>query len=255
MTTGVLYFSLLLARVAAFVGALPLLGGTSVPRLVRATLALVLTIFWFGTMVAKLPAGHLEETIPTTWLYFALAMGREAILGLLLGFAFGLMLVPARIAGEYITQEMGLTLGSLVSAAGTTPSGPATQIFEMIAALLFFGLDGHHIFFTVMHGTLVHYPLGQGLPQLPPLEQVVSATALAEEWGLLIAAPVGCILFLTTIILALMMKAAPQLNLYSVGFPLRLGAGLGGIVILLPNLLATMVHVFGRFRELLLRMV
>lgn len=255
MTTAVLYFSLLLARVAAFVSALPLLGGSSVPRLVRATLVLVLTVFWFGSIVPGLPADALTQPAQTPWLFLAIALGREAILGLLLGFAFGLVLVPARVAGEYITEEMGLTLGSLVSAAGTAPTGPLTQLFEMIAMLLFFGLDGHHVFFSLLHSTLSQYPLGQGVPQLPPLQQVTAMTALTQEWGLLLAAPVACVLFLTTILLALLMKAAPQLSLYSVGFPLRLGAGLGAIILFLPNLLANLASIFGRLQELLLRLI
>jgi flagellar biosynthesis protein FliR len=56
-------------------------------------------------------------------------------------------------------------------------------------------------------------------------------------------------------VLALMTKAAPQLNLYSVGFPLRLATGLVGLLLFFPQMVWNMVTVFGRFEQLLARLI
>jgi flagellar biosynthetic protein FliR len=80
---------------------------------------------------------------------------------------------------------------------------------------------------------------------------LVSAASAAEEGGILLVAPVCLCLFLTTAVLALMTRAAPQLNLYSVGFPLRVLVCLGAAVVLLPNILTGMIGMFSYFLGLL----
>src|SRR5262249_1599922 len=154
-----------------------------------------------------------------------IALGREALLGGLVGYLFGLFLMPARIAGDFLAQEMGLSFGNMVGVTGEVNATALSTIFEMLAALTFFSLDGHHVFLGVMHGTFEHYPVGGGLPSLSVPQIVAGATAV-EEWGLMLSAPVAFCLFLTTIVLTLLARATPQLNLYTVGFPLRLGVGL-----------------------------
>ena len=73
----------------------------------------------------------------------------------------------------------------------------------------------------------------------------------AQEGGLLLAAPVAFCLFLTTVVLALMTRAAPQLNLPSIGFPLRVLVCLGALLLMLPKLFPGMVSLFAYFLDLL----
>jgi flagellar biosynthetic protein FliR len=248
----VVSFSLILARVATFVALLPVLGGNNVPRLVKAGFALALTVLWFGSWQTLPGQMFLEQGPHLHWLYYLVALGRETILGAVLGFAFSLFLVPVRVAGEYIGQEMGLTLGSLSDPTAESSSTAITQILEMLSTLLFLGLDGHHVFLAALHSTFARWPIGGALPGLP-LAQLVHGTAAAQEWGLLLAAPVGVCLFLTTIALALMARVAPQLNIFSVGFALRLVVGMAAVLMLLPDLGAALISLFGRIGELLLR--
>jgi flagellar biosynthetic protein FliR len=107
----------------------------------------------------------------------------------------------------------------------------------------------HHVFLLVLQETFQHLPIGQGF-QLPNWD-LVSAAGAAEEGGLLLVAPIGLCLSLTTVVLALMTRAAPQLNLYSVGFPLRVLVCLGAVLMLLPQMLTAMIGMFSCFLELL----
>ncbi len=254
MVNVVIAFTMLLARVATFVAVLPVFGG-QVPRTVKLGLILSLTLFWFGALNGVVvDRAWLNRDTPVSWLGFGLVLGREIILGALLGYAFSLLLAPAQIAGEYLTEEMGLSFGVQVDPTGGSSSGALTQLFLSLTVLLFLGLDIHHFFLAAFDNLLTRYPIGGPLPgwRMP---QLVTGVAAVEEWGLLLAAPVGVVLFLTAVLLALVTRAAPQLNLYSVGFPLRLAAGLAGILLFLPQLLANLTTIFGRLVELLTRMV
>ena len=249
------YFSLYLARVGTFVAVLPLWSRHNIPHLVKVGLSLALAAMWFGSGIRLPPASSwAQHASDISWLAYGLALGKEAVLGALLGYAMGLFLLPATVAGEYLTQEMGFSFGSMLGAGGNVTSGALTLIFEAIAILIFLGLDGHHVFFAVLHGTFQQYPVGVGMPPVP-MANLLSAATITQEWGLMLAAPVALCLFLTTVVLVLLARAAPQLNLYTVGFPLRLGVGLAATLVLLPNMVTTLVGIFGRFTELLAGLV
>jgi flagellar biosynthesis protein FliR len=104
MANLVVIFSLILTRVGAFVAVLPLFGGVNVPRLVKADLAFALATVWFGNVCAAPPPWLLDRPPETSYFAYGLAAGREAALGALLGYAFGLFQVPARACGEFLEE-------------------------------------------------------------------------------------------------------------------------------------------------------
>jgi flagellar biosynthetic protein FliR len=246
-------FGLILTRVATFVNVVPIIGGGNTPRLVKLGLAMALAVFWFNFEVVP-SAVVLTRAAEISWVGYGLALGREAVLGTAIGYVLGLFLVPARVAGEFITQQMGLSLGATIDPASNTSMGAVTHVFEMLAILLFFGLDGHHVFLAVMHGSFARWPIGGPLGELPT-EAFITGGAMAQEWGVLIAAPVAACMFLTTTVLALMARAAPQMNVFSVGFALQIGTGLLALWLLMPNLLSAMVAQFERLGDYLVRLV
>jgi flagellar biosynthetic protein FliR len=249
----VIPMSLILARVAAFVGVLPVFGGTQTPNLVKLGLTMALTVMWstsmFGETLGQMPATATTPTMTAVWI---LALGREAAFGALFGFLFSLFLLPARIAGEFLAQEMGLSFGAMASAVGTGSETTPATILELFASLLFLGLDLHHVFLAVLDATFRRFPVGQGLSL--PMCDAVGATASAEEWGILLGMPVALCLFVATIALAFLNRAAPQLNLYTVGFPLRLIVGLGALVVMLPYMIAGIVQGLTEFADMVSRL-
>ncbi len=237
-------FALTLARVGTFIYVLPLLGGSNVPRTVKIGFSLVLSILIYTNESST----HVV-TGSASWFGFGLALGREMILGGLLGFVMSLFLLPAHIAAEFITQEAGLSFASIVTATGDGSGSALSTFFELLASIVFFELDLHHVFLLVLQETFQHMPIDRGFAL--PKWDLVSAVSAAQEGGLLLAAPVALCLFVTTLVLALMTRAAPQLNLYSVGFPVRVLICLIALIVLLPQLLNGMVGFFGYIMAML----
>ena len=237
-------FALTLARVGTFIHILPLLGGSNVPRSVKIGFSLALSAMIFTNEAST----HVVAGL-SSWVGFGVAMGREMILGSVLGFALSLFLLPAHVAAEFITQEAGLSFGSVLTGTGDGSASSLTAFFEMLAALVFFELDLHHVFLLVLQETFQYAPIGGGF-QLPSWD-LVTAVSAAEEGGVLLAAPVALCLFVTTLVLALLTRAAPQLNLYSVGFPVRVIVSLVALLVLVPQLVSGMVSLFGYTMALL----
>jgi flagellar biosynthetic protein FliR len=250
----VIFFSLVLARVSFFVALLPLLGGQQTPRLVKVGLSVALSVMWSYTFLEGVGGDAvLHEAQNVAWLSWGLALAREAVLGALFGFLFGLFLVPARVAGEFISQEIGLSFGNQVAMSGSGSDTPLTVILDLFSSMLFFHLNIHHLFLSALHRSFQRFPVGPSY-QIPICDAVAHAAA-AQEWGLMVAAPVIVGLFLTTVILALLTRAAPQLNLYTVGFPLRIIVGMAALLAFLPQLLGGLGNMMAQFAEMLAEIV
>lgn len=244
MTPGiVVYAALVLARIAAFVAVVPPFAART-PRLVRAGFVVALSAFYLGAVGPDWDptfAGKVHEVNPVR---YAVALAREAIIGAAMGFAFGLFLLPARLAGEFVTTQVGLNVAPLPGPTDAEAAGVVTNIFETVAALVFLGADGHHIVLSALHASFAALPLGGAA--IPQAGRMVNGLATAYEMGLLLAAPLAVCLFLLAITLAVMARAAPQLNIYSVGFTLQVLVVLVGGLFLIPEFVMTLLAIVGR---------
>jgi flagellar biosynthetic protein FliR len=247
-------FSLILARVATFVVALPLLGSRLVPRSIKVGLTVSLTSMWFFSHGNAPVQSSLFPDEGIHWMAYGVALARESLLGAILGYAFSLFLVPARVAGEFIGQEMGLSLANLTDPAGENSATLLGQLFEMIGVLVLFAIDGHHVWLASLHATFERWPIGGPIESLPVVP-LVSGLAAAHEWGLILAAPVGICTFVTAIVLALMARTSPQLNLFSIGFALRLTVGLLAAALFLPEFVTSFAAIASRFSDFLSRLL
>jgi flagellar biosynthetic protein FliR len=236
---------LVLARVGAFVGVMPLFGSRT-PRTVRAGFAIALTAFFLSSappQVGQQVAGDIDP------LRYGFAVVREGLLGAAMGFVFGLFLLPARVAGEFVTQQIGLNTIPELGLTGGEAAGPLTTLFETVGGLVFLIADGHHVVLAALHASFATFPLGgANVPQAGPM---VTGLATAYEMGLLLAGPLALCLFLLAVTMAVMARTAPQLNIYSVGFSLQVLVLLFGGLFLLPEFVATMNAIIARVGEML----
>ncbi len=243
---------LLLARIGAFVAVMPLFSARA-PRLVRAGMVIVFAAFYIGPASADLgaiPPGSVQTVDP---IRYGLVLGREALIGAAMGLAFGLFLLPGRIAGEFVTQQIGLNISPQLGPAGQESAGPLTNVFETAGALVFLLVDGHHIVLMAFHASFATLPIGgSAIPEAGPM---VTGLATAYEMGLLLAAPLALCLFLLAVTLAVMARAAPQLNIYSVGFTLQVLVALIAGLVLVPEFVNTLTAIIGRTGEALPKML
>ena len=246
------YAGLLLARLGAFVAVMPLFGART-PRLVKAGFVLALAAFYLGTTPPPANAQPPGQQIEVESLRYGLALTREGLIGAAMGFAFGLFLLPARIAGEFITTQVGLNIAPLPGPTGETAAGPLTTVFETVAGLVFLVADGHHVVLAALHASFVAYPLGG--TNVPQAAGAINGLATAYEMGLLLAAPLAICLFLLAVTLAVMARAAPALNIYSVGFTLQVFVVLFGGLFLLPEFVLTLHAIIARLGAMLPGMV
>lgn len=242
-------FILVLCRVSAFVGFFPLFSHRQLPVLVKAGLAVGLTVFWYGSIPGQSLVG---EQVPM--LLQVLMIIQEIGIGLLLAMTLGLLLVPAKIAGAYVGQEIGLSLAAISDPGSTDQSTLVTKVFEAISVMLFFGLNLHHFLILFLHVSLNQLANRISLLDLPT-GGLVRLVDMLPEYGLLILAPLGIVMFLLTVALAFLNKAAPTLNLFSVGMSLRSGLGIFCLFLFMPVIVQAITMYFMRVMQQLEQMM
>lgn len=226
---------LLFVRVSAFVSFLPLFGGQSIPRTVKVGLATALTVVWAIHFVPAAATANVGSG-QSSWALLAWLTCREATLGVSLGWLMGLILVPVRISGTFIAQEMGLTIATLTSSNGEASSNVLSEILDALAVLLFLSLNGHYFFFRGMHACFQVFPVGHTwiLPDRSVIPQLIANVPML---GVQLAGPVVMLLFGTTLALLFVMRQTPQFNLFNFGMPARLLAGLVALFLFVPDLI------------------
>ncbi len=247
ITAAMVLASLLIFfRVSAFIVFLPPLNGQGVPATVKIGLSVAIT-FLLANRYAPVLALSLDMPAngAGAWLELAFLGIRETALGAGLAWLFSLCLVPVRIAGAWIAQEMGLTLGGLSSPMDQQPSNVISTMLEAFSIIMFFVLDLHHIMLYSLGQSFAIRPAA-GAWSMPSWETVVWSVTHAVDDGFLIVAPIGILLFVVALTILITMRTAPQFNFMSYGMTLRLAAGLGGLIMFLPE-------VCGAIQQLLYR--
>ena len=227
---------LIMFRVAAFITFMPPLNGQGMPNTVKIGLsaAITLLLVTFHAYDGAVQIYH-ASTGQGYWLYLFLLALKETAFGAGMAWLLGLALVPLRVAGAWVAQEMGLTLGGIFSPMDAQPSNPISQALEALGVLMFFVLNLHHVMFLALGNSFTLRPLGSAWVA-PGWESVVYTVSTAINQGFMIIAPLGILLFVTMIMLLITIRAVPQFNFMSYGMTVRLAAGMGGLLLFYPEI-------------------
>jgi len=212
-------FILPFTRVSALIMSMIGLGSKTVPTKVKLFLSLAVT---FAIMPAIPPANVGNLFSFTT----VLLIGQQTLIGIMLGFITMMVLNTFTLAGQIIAMQTGLGFASLVDPASGMNVPAVGQFFLVLSTLLFWSMDGHltYLQFVMTSFTTLPIPL-EGFEAVKFKEIVewggwMFATALS-----LALAPVTAML-LINFSFGIMTRAAPQLNIFSIGFPVTMLSGL-----------------------------
>jgi flagellar biosynthetic protein FliR len=231
-------FFLALTRILAMLIHVPVLGGRAIPNPVKIGLGLLLTLALSG---AALPGAPLPpEAPPMPLVTLGGAIGVELIVGTLAGFAAVLTFGAVQTAGELMGLGSGFLSGRVFNPAFADTGSALDQFFLILATLLFLVLNGHHLTLIALRQTFVAVPLASPLMPLlqsAGLERLLTLTAQLIGAGILLAAPIFGATLMADIALALLARVAPQVHVFFLGMPLKVGLGLGALVLVMAILL------------------
>lgn len=227
---------LAMIRPGAAMLAAPFFGAANVPVQLRLVLALALALPAAEMLRPALPVDGLVS------LSGLLMMTSEVLTGLAMGFALQIGFAAALLAGEVISNMMGIGFAAMADPATGQPSPAIGQYLSMLALFLFLAGDGHLLFFELVFESYRTLPPGVGWLSSKALQGLVQFGGLVFVAGLAVAMPVLSALLMVQAVFAIVSRSAPTLNLFSVGLPVTLSAGIVLLAIATPVMAETLVR-------------
>lgn len=211
-------------RITAAVSAAPVFGNRSVPARVKLALALALTL-------AIAPALPPPPALDPTSGPGILLVAKEVFVGLAFGFALRLALLVMELAGQLVAHLMGLGFAALVDPQNGIDVPVLSQLYIVLATLVFLGLDGHLVIVATLAESFRVIPVAADPLALGSLWQITGDIGWVFAAALRLALPAIVTLLIVNLAFGVISRAAPQLHIIVIGFPMTLVFGF--VVILL----------------------
>jgi flagellar biosynthetic protein FliR len=214
-------------RCGAALLAAPMVGGMAVPPQLRALLALVFAVF----IATWMPLPQVPEMMSFAAI---LAVLQEVVIGAALGFILQVAFAVPLIAAEQIAGTMGLAIATSVDPNSGSQSGALGTYFGLLLTLLFYAIGGHLLWFELLIESYRILPAGSfALGELRARDVVLFA-GYGFATAAAIALPVVLVLLMVQVITGVISRSAPALNLFALGLPAGVLAGIAALIIVMP---------------------
>ena len=219
-------FLYIAARMSGFVLFNPLLGRQNIPGIFRGGFILVLSVFVF-------PITRQSVTVPGTVVELSLRLLLELALGFVLGMVINFFFYIPQLAGLVVDTQMGMTMNQIYDAGAQANLSVTGEVLNVLMTLLFFAANGHHTLLRIMltSGEVVAFggvALGTELADAM-LALFIQCTVLAVK----LCMPILAAEVLGQVGMGVLMKAIPQINVFSINIELKVLIGLVMLLLLL----------------------
>ncbi len=231
-------------RIGAMFAAAPIFAARSVPVRIRVLLAFFIS--WM--LVPVLPEPPAVDLISGEALIISIS---QVVIGLAMGFILQMVFAAFIIAGQSIAMSMGLGFASIIDPQNGMQVPVISQIFLIMATLVFLALNGHLIFIEVLVKSFQNLPIGPFALSTEDLWKLVTWGSDMFAGGVLIALPAVAALLLVNLAFGVTSRAAPQLNIFAVGFPVMIMVGIVFLILILPTITDHLSHLMLQALELI----
>lgn len=234
-------------RILAIIATEPVLGNRSIPPTVKIGLAALIAILLAPSLE---PMPNVEPGSAAGLLILL----QQVLIGLAIGFSMRIVYTAVEMAGHLAGLQMGLGFATFYDPQNAAQIPIVAQFTGLLAVLIFLAMNGHQ---------LVLMAMADSFRELPILAQPLSAKGWVAlvSWGseifrvgVLLSLPVVATLLVTNLSIGVMTRAAPQLNIFAVGFPITLSVGFLVLAVSLPYLLPHIGQLLQNGTQMMIRL-
>lgn len=236
---------LLLARIGGLFVFVPIFSHPFISLRVKSAAALVITfsLAYSGLAGSVVPpAGFVEMTMLSA---------KEAAVGLMLGLTVQIVFLAVLFGGQVVGIQMGLNIASIMDPQFHANVSEVTYIYYYCALLIFLSIGGDRMVFEALAGNLHTLPLGHARISGTAVKALVYWSSEIFSTGLILAAPVLTALFCTSVLLGVLARSVPQINMLMLGYSLKIMAGMTFIGLTMPMWMEAVLRFMGRMFEFL----
>ena len=237
-------FTLVLGRVGALVMTAPIFGSQAAPIRARALFAVSITLLLSPMLTTSLPPDM------TNLVAYAKYMTNEVLVGILLGYGITLLLTGIQLTGQLISQLSGTAISDVFDPTIENTVSVFAQMFYFLTLAIFVLLGGHRMVMEALLDTYTWLPPGGASLGTSYVDALVSLLSQSFLLGIRAAAPAMTALLLATLVLGLIGRTLPQINVLAVGFSVNalltlacLSLSIGSVIWAFPQHCATALDV------------
>jgi len=245
--TQLLIFALVLVRISAFIVTWPIFSVYSVPNQAKVLFAVLLAML----MVPSVTSVPLQEDELANSLILLTA--QEATIGACLGFITRMFFFAFSIGGNLIATYMGLSSAQLYNPTLGIQSSTVEQFYLAIATLIFLALNGHHVLIDGLAQSFQIVPLAASSINITAFQQITDLVQQILVIGLQISAPMMMAIFLLNVLMGILGRAVPQINVLITSLPVNIFAGFLVMFISMPVLIPETESLMNNMAENLFR--
>ncbi len=217
-------------RVAAVIATAPILGARYVPARIKVMMTLAFTVVIAPTLT-DVPA------VDPISIQALTIVAQQILVGAATGLIMAMVFSAFMIGGEFVATTIGLGFASIVDPQQGVQTPVLSQFYVILLSLVFVSINGHLLLIHELANSFRTLPIA---PEGMPREMLWGIAAWGSEMfrtGVLMALPAVTTLFIVNVALGIVMRAAPQFNILSIGFPVTLTIGFMIVLITLPVVL------------------
>src|SRR5690554_531418 len=209
-----------LVRVAGMFSTMALLSGRSIPARIKLIIAVAITL---GIAPVLPPVEYKFETVS---LLGMMITAQQVLIGMILGIVSTMVVNTFAVAGQILGMQIGLGFAAMVDPSSGQQVPVVAQFYLMLASLIFLALDGHLMMVRVVVMSFDAIPIGPRGPDADAMFYIATWGGWMFSAGMTFALSAVVSILVMNLAFGVMTRAAPQLNIFSIGFPIKLVSGL-----------------------------
>lgn len=245
-------FMLVFARISMVIAVIPIFGSTNVPVPIKIGLSLFLSLIIYTIIDQSMVP--LNMSIANLFIILL----KEGIVGLMFGFVTGIMFFAIQFAGHFVSFQMGFAMVQLIDPQSQERVPIIGQFYFILGILIFLLINGHHLVLSALGESFNLVPIGSGMINGDLTNSLVFLGGKVFILAMKISSPILATLFLTDVMMGIIARTVPQMNIFFVSLPLKISIGMLLVIITIgsfPWLIGTLVTEMGENLNLLLRMM
>ncbi|AEE96070.1 flagellar biosynthetic protein FliR [Mahella australiensis 50-1 BON] len=231
-------FLLVFMRMTGLFVLSPVFGRRNVPAYLKIGMSFMMAMVLLNTI----PLQSID-IVNNIWLYVWILF-KEMLIGLAMGYITTLAFSAILIAGQIMDFQIGFGMVNAFDPVNEVAVPIVGNLINMMALLLFFGMNGHHVLISLLFDSYTVLPIGDFSIKPDILWYILEIFVQTFVWAIKLAIPLMAVLLLTEVMLGVLSRALPQMNVFVMGMPIRLMIGLIMLLLVLPVYINLMEPLF-----------
>jgi len=233
-------FLLIFVRATGLFIISPIFSKESVPSVIKIGFAFLFSILLINVID--------YEVVDTNGVLVILIIN-ELLVGLIIGFISYIFFTALYLTGQIVSMQIGFGMVNVMDPQSNVQIPVMGNFYYIIALLIFLLINGHHMLIEALVSSYELLPIGYSIFQLEILDQMIRIFGQVFIIGFKISSPILATIILADVLLGVLARTMPQMNVFIVGMPLKIMVGIVAVIVMMPLFIIALQHIFTNMYE------